>query len=150
MVAAPETYVRVESPVQGRVFLRVESQVPFTYHVRAVTEISKVFRQQFLVERQSSRLGAFQNLIPQGVQLLHKLYLSRRNLIFVTFVIQLNFHFCNNVESEQVEQATIRVNIETYGFCIRVSFFFFSNQIHLMHFYYFAIFSNERRSFFKN
>lgn len=124
MVAAPETYVRVESPVQGRVFLRVESQVPFTYHVRAVTEISKVFRQQFLVERQSSRLGAFQNLIPQGVQLLHKLYLSRRNLIFVTFLIQLNFHFCNNVESEQVEQATISVNIETYGFCIRVSFFF--------------------------
>lgn len=128
MVAAPETYVRVESPVQGRVFLRVESQVPFTYHVRAVTEISKVFRQQFLVERQSSRLGAFQNLIPQGVQLLHKLYLSRRNLIFVTFVIQLNFHFCNNVESEQVEQATISVNIETYGFCIRVSFFFKSNS----------------------
>lgn len=128
MVAAPETYVRVESPVQGRVFLRVESQVPFTYHVRAVTEISKVFRQQFLVERQSSRLGAFQNLIPQGVQLLHKLYLSRRNLIFVTFVIQLNFHFCNNVESEQVEQATISVNIETYGFCIRVSFFFFKSN----------------------
>lgn len=128
MVAAPETYVRVESPVQGRVFLRVESQVPFTYHVRAVTEISKVFRQQFLVERQSSRLGAFQNLIPQGVQLLHKLYLSRRNLIFVTFLIQLNFHFCNNVESEQVEQATIRVNIEIRILYSCFFFFFKSNS----------------------
>lgn len=49
VMTAPESDVRVESSVGGRVLLRVEPEMPFTNDVGTVAEVSKVLRQDLLV-----------------------------------------------------------------------------------------------------
>jgi len=58
----PETSMSVESPVSRGVLFLVKSQVPFADDVRAVSKLAQIFRQEFLVKWQSSRLRTFENL----------------------------------------------------------------------------------------
>jgi len=58
----PEASVSVESPVGRGVLFFVKSQVPFADDVRVVSKFAQIFRQEFLMKWQSSRLRTFENL----------------------------------------------------------------------------------------
>lgn len=62
LMARPEAGVSLESSVSRSVLLLVKSQVPFADDVRVVSELAQILGQEFLVKRQSPRLGAHQNL----------------------------------------------------------------------------------------
>jgi len=62
LMTRPEAGMCVESSVSRSVFLLVKSQVPFADVVRTVAKLSQIFRQDLLVQWQSSGFGTFENL----------------------------------------------------------------------------------------
>jgi len=62
LMTCPEAGMRVESSVNRSVFFLVKSQVPFADIVRTISKLSQIFRQDLLVQWQSSGLGTFENL----------------------------------------------------------------------------------------